>query len=681
MAENKIVKYSTRVQLKYDTWSNWNSTAGKAFIPLKGEVCCCEVPASTNAGEQIAEKAFLIKIGDGSTTFGALPWLSANAADVYTWAKKSETEFLTWLEANTSYASESVVEGLSSSVSGHIANKSNPHEVTKTQVGLGNVTNNKQIPAIASSTANSIVAFSGTDGTTVKSTGVTVSSLQTATQTAQSKADDAYSKAETNASNIATNTTNITNIVNGTTKVGKAGAADSATTATTASKLGSSTVGATGKPIYLNAGVPTEITTLSIGTTGNAATATKATQDASGNVITSTYATKSELTALSNKVTNAMHFIGTTTTAISDGSTTSSIVVDRSTVAAAKGDVVLYNGYEYVWTGSAWEQLGQEGSFAIKGSIVNADIADNAAIAQSKISGLSTKLGEIDDSISNHGGRLTSVESTASTASTNASSALAKIEALDVSAPTASGTGTAFITSVSQTNGKISASKASLPTATAAASGAASGGTAGIVSLSSSVASSSESVAATSKAVKTAYDLANTANTTANSAASTASTASTNATSALNQIGAMDLTDPTASGTATSFIATVSQTDGKVTATKANLPTASTSVVGIVKLSTSTNSTSKSLAATPSAVKSAYDLADSAKTQANTNASNISTLNGTAWKTSAASSVTQATSGATTTSNLTSLAASNLTIGDDSIGYIIFDCGSSTVNI
>lgn len=57
-----------------------------------------------------------------------------------------------------------------------------------------------------------------------------------------------------------------------------------------ADKLGYSTVGSTAQPIYLNNGIPTAITgALGNDITGNAATATKATQDASGNVITSTY--------------------------------------------------------------------------------------------------------------------------------------------------------------------------------------------------------------------------------------------------------------------------------------------------------------------------------------------------------------------------------------------------------
>lgn len=59
----------------------------------------------------------------------------------------------------------------------------------------------------------------------------------------------------------------------------------------------------------------------------------------------------------------------------------------------------------------------------------------------------------------------------------------------------------------------------------------------------------------------------------------------------------------------------------------ANIPAASTSKYGVTKLSSSTSSTSTSLAATASAVKSAYDLANS-KQDKLTSGTNIKTVNG-----------------------------------------------------
>ena len=39
-----------------------------------------------------------MKVGDGTTTVQSLPWLVAPAADVHTWAKKTEAEFSTWVK-------------------------------------------------------------------------------------------------------------------------------------------------------------------------------------------------------------------------------------------------------------------------------------------------------------------------------------------------------------------------------------------------------------------------------------------------------------------------------------------------------------------------------------------------------------------------------------------------------
>lgn len=74
-----------------------------------------------------------------------------------------------------------------------------------------------------------------------------------------------------------------------------------------------------------------------------------------------------------------------------------------------------------------------------------------------------------------------------------------------------------------------------------------------------------------------------------------------------NLIDALNTNSPTASGSSTSFITSVSQTKGLVSATKANLPTSSTTVAGIVKLNDTVNSTSTTVAATANAVKKVQD--------------------------------------------------------------------------
>lgn len=76
--------------------------------------------------------------------------------------------------------------------------------------------------------------------------------------------------------------------------------------------------------------------------------------------------------AINDAVSSALKFQGTTTTAISDGSTTNPIVIGGSSYTAKKGDVVLYDGREFLWTGSAWEQLGDEVSWALKTTTISA---------------------------------------------------------------------------------------------------------------------------------------------------------------------------------------------------------------------------------------------------------------------------------------------------------------------
>lgn len=83
MAEKVL---QTRIQLKYDTLENW--TTNGTVVLKKGEIGLCSVPAGGSL-HQVTPPAVLFKVGDGTSTFSALPWASALAADVYAWAKQS----------------------------------------------------------------------------------------------------------------------------------------------------------------------------------------------------------------------------------------------------------------------------------------------------------------------------------------------------------------------------------------------------------------------------------------------------------------------------------------------------------------------------------------------------------------------------------------------------------------
>ena len=98
------------------------------------------------------------------------------------------------------------------------------------------------------------------------------------------------------------------------------------------------------------------------------------------------------------------------------------------------------------------------------------------------------------------------------------------------------------------------------------------------------------------------------------------------------EIGGTTLTEADIAGmgfTKNTGTITAVQANGTVVASSgtANIPAATTSAYGVTKLSSSTSSTSTTLAATASAVKSAYDLANG-KQDKLISGTNIKTING-----------------------------------------------------
>ena len=103
------------------------------------------------------------------------------------------------------------------------------------------------------------------------------------------------------------------------------------------------------------------------------------------NAKTNPVATKKTVTDAVAGLSGAMHFVGQSTT---DPTLPAGPTIEGVTSYAA-GDVVTFDTKEYVKDkNGTWVLLGDEGSYAVKGAISNADIADDAAIAQSKIAGL-----------------------------------------------------------------------------------------------------------------------------------------------------------------------------------------------------------------------------------------------------------------------------------------------------
>ena len=83
--------------------------------------------------------------------------------------------------------------------------------------------------------------------------------------------------------------------------------------------------------------------------------------------------TSAAVTSAISGLSGAMHFIGTSTSAITDGGTENPTISGYSGTAKTSGNVVIYSNKEFVWTGSAWELLGDEGSYALKTYTVTGD--------------------------------------------------------------------------------------------------------------------------------------------------------------------------------------------------------------------------------------------------------------------------------------------------------------------
>lgn len=94
-----------RMQLKGDSLENWLSANP---VLLKNEVAVVTVPAES--GAVVQEPAVLFKVGDGTTDFKGLPFVSGKAADVYDWAKAA---------AKPSYTAEEI-SGLADYIAGEI---------------------------------------------------------------------------------------------------------------------------------------------------------------------------------------------------------------------------------------------------------------------------------------------------------------------------------------------------------------------------------------------------------------------------------------------------------------------------------------------------------------------------------------------------------------------------------
>ena len=384
MAEHRI---EARILLRYATYNQWMVSNEVLKV---GEAAVCSFPNShsledTNINPANTPPAIGIKIGDGIHPFRSLPWVQAIAADVYNWAKASSKPTYT--------ASE--IEGLQSYIEEHApGGGGSGGDVTVVprlyQIVRGTGDNiNKYYLQYRENTAGSewivdtahyidvdnftqVFNWIGTQDLNyyyslsekiIDQTFAVFDSLQYedtesdhgfVTSVSQTAGQISVSKRRPEFADIY-----------GTLGVVQGGLGVSTI------PPGNVLVGAGTNPVS-SIGIADEI--------------------AINDLLVPNYLVKQYVDAAVAGLAGAMHFIGEATVTITNNSAVNPRINGYNFNNVQAGDVILYDEKEFVWNGSAWQLLGDEGSYAVKGAIKNVDIAADAAISQSKIANLVTDL-------------------------------------------------------------------------------------------------------------------------------------------------------------------------------------------------------------------------------------------------------------------------------------------------
>lgn len=388
MAENVL---ETRIQLRYGTYSQWMNSE---IILLPGEAAVCIFPRSkvidnvTDDEPDNTPPAFGIKIGDGTRYFYELPWVQAIAADVYSWAKSSTKPTYTATE----------ITGLAEFINQQSGGG-----------GSGGSASSGYRIVYDSATSKYILQMydADTDSWVNTTSEIDLSAILNRINTIERWANGA----QYNLGNIETPISAyiyeeviaymnqldyndqaeqhqfVTSVkqVDGKIQVDRSAiSAADITSGVFKTEQGGTGLTSVRDDEVLIGSEEGDITTKRFVTT---------LESSDRNTFATSGAIIDYINNATAGLTGAMHFVGEAQVTINNGSAVNPQINGYIFANAQPGDVILANNsQEYVWTGDSWRLLGDEGSYAIKGSITNVDIAENAAIAQSKIDGLDVTL-------------------------------------------------------------------------------------------------------------------------------------------------------------------------------------------------------------------------------------------------------------------------------------------------
>ena len=374
MAENVL---ETRIQLRYGTYSQWMNSD---IILKKGEAAICAFPysniiVSSDLHPEHTPPAIGIKVGDGTHYFYELPWVQAIAADVYSWAKDSQKP---QYSAQEILGLKNFVENL---ITGDVDVTIAPRIYELTQ-GTGTNANRYYLRYKENNEESEWVLDT--------STYIDLSDLVKLSAWIGQDVNNFSSLGDRTEEHIQFDLERlkVTDAEQGSAVVTSVSQTNGKVSSTKR-QLTFSDISGTLSPEHGGTG-RTSLTQDQV-LVGNGTEAVNfipiATEMAMNNDLVPNYLVKSYIDNATAGLTGAMHFVGEATVVINPNTAVDPRIDGYNFGQAQLGDVILYDSKEFVWDGT-WRLLGDEGSYAIKGSIKDTDISPDAEIQQSKIAGL-----------------------------------------------------------------------------------------------------------------------------------------------------------------------------------------------------------------------------------------------------------------------------------------------------
>ena len=494
MATNTL---NTRIQLKYDSYANWMTNDP---VLKMGEIAIATIPANeTNAHSPVVKDNLpnvIIKVGDGSSKYSALKFVSGLAADVYAWAKAPErptytADDITGLETfinnvigkteeiqdtDTQYTivagTGKYVFDLMSRDKGETAYDTKVATIDLTDINtrltdletkVGNQTVAEAIAANNEGLANEDAAVDKQFVTAaVQTNGVVTVSRRALTaddipELAQSKitglVDALKDLDDTKQDNLVFegtyNADNNKVATQSTVNTAISGLATEGATATTGEVIASVTQANGVVTVTKKALAKEDIPTIEQSQVNGLGDALNSKQDnltftSEPNTTDNRVATEKFVTSAVADLNGAMHFEGVVT-----GDTFEDAITNAGK-AFVSGDVVLYGVDEYVYDGADWHILGNESIYALK-TDVNTAITELDADLQGQIDELGKNK---QDKLAFDGTYDSSTNKVATQSAVNgAIAALVKADAAEAGK---------FVTAVSQENGIITVSREAL---------------------------------------------------------------------------------------------------------------------------------------------------------------------------------------------------------------------------